>query len=187
VSNSSGYSLGYTQTKSIGHPSQLFFLHPDGTVLRERILPDAATDIVEGHGMWVTGCRNDWVYGYSVDGERVWQWRMTPNRWGDWEGPGWDRLRVAATAGGVGVAYGERVWLLSSEGNTIWEYSLPKPDSGPPVTREMATRAQAQNRLVSVFGGAVLLARTAQLRFSLTAAVTSRYFAADLPAARGGA
>jgi hypothetical protein len=82
----SGYSVGYTQTKSIGNPSQLVFLHADGTVLRERVLPDAATDIVETHGMWVTGCRNDWVYGYSVDGERVWQWRMPPDQSGYWDG-----------------------------------------------------------------------------------------------------
>jgi hypothetical protein len=48
---------GYTQTKSMRHPSQLYFLHSDGTVLRERILPDAVTDMVEGTGMWVAGCR----------------------------------------------------------------------------------------------------------------------------------
>jgi len=36
-SNSSGYSLGYTQTKSMGNPAQLYFLRPDGTVLRARI------------------------------------------------------------------------------------------------------------------------------------------------------
>ena len=53
MSNSSGYSLGYTQTKSIGNPSQLYFLHHDGTVLRERVLPDAASDIVEGNSLWV--------------------------------------------------------------------------------------------------------------------------------------
>jgi outer membrane protein assembly factor BamB len=48
-------------------------LNPDGTVLRERVLPDAASDIVEGNGLWVAGCRNNWVYAYSVDGEQVWR------------------------------------------------------------------------------------------------------------------
>src|SRR5512132_2558371 len=171
-SNSSGYSLGYTQTKSIGNPSQLNFLHPDGTVLRERVLPDAASDIVEGNGLWVAGCRNGWVYAYSVDGEQVWHWRMPPDESGDyWDGPGPDRLKVAATVGRVAVAYGERLWLLTSEGQTMWEYSLPKPDpDSDPATGERATRSQAYARLVSVFGGEVLWARTAQLRFSLAAA-----------------
>jgi hypothetical protein len=54
-------------------------LNPDGTVLRERVLPDAASDIVEGNGLWVAGCRNNWVYAYSVDGEQVWHWRMPPD------------------------------------------------------------------------------------------------------------
>src|SRR4029078_11407138 len=87
-SNSSGYSLGYTQTKSMGNPAQLHFLHPDGTALRERVLPDAASDIVEGNKQWVAGCRNGWVYAYSVDGDQVWKRRMPPDGWGDWEGPG---------------------------------------------------------------------------------------------------
>jgi hypothetical protein len=51
----------------------------------------------------------------------------------------------------------------------LWEYSLPKPDSDP-ATGERATRSQAYARLVSVFGGEVLWARTAQLRFSLASA-----------------
>ena len=131
-SNSSGYSLGYTQTRSMRHPSQLYFLHPDGTLLRERVLPAAVTDMVEGNGMWVAGCRNDWVYAYSVEGERLWQWRMPPDRWGDWEGPGWDRLRVAATAGNIAVAYAERVWLLTNQGETI---ELTSPPDHPEVFR----------------------------------------------------
>jgi hypothetical protein len=145
-------------------------VHPDGTVLRGRVLPDAASDIVEGNGLWVAGCRNGWVYAYSVVGEQVWNWRMPPDEWGDyWEGAGPDRLRVAATVGRVAVAYGERLWLLTGEGQAMWEYSLPKPDSDP-ATGERATRSQTYARLVSVFGGEVLWARTAQLRFSLAAA-----------------
>src|SRR5215212_2866576 len=106
-SNSAGYSLGYTRTEPIGNPSQLYFLHPGGTVLRERVLPDAASEIVEGTGMWLAACRNNWVYAYSVDGERLWQWRMPPDQFGDYgDGPGPDRLRVAATGVSTAVAYG---------------------------------------------------------------------------------
>lgn len=87
------------------HPSQLYSCTLTGRCCGSESCQMPSPTLVEGNGMWVAGCRNDWVYAYSVEDERLWQWRKPPDRWGDRAGPGWDRLRVAATAANITVAY----------------------------------------------------------------------------------
>ena len=72
------------------HPSQLYSCTLTGRCWGSESCRMPSPTLVEGNGMWVAGCRNDWVYAYSV-GDRV--------------GPGWDRLRVAATVANITVAY----------------------------------------------------------------------------------
>ena len=170
-SNSAGYSVGYTQRHEMGNPSELLFLHPERRVLRRRDLPDAATEILDAGAMWVVGCRNRCVYGFSEEGEKLWKWRMPPNRWGeDWvlhqtRGP--DRLSVAVGAGHIAAAYGEQLWLLSRAGDTIWEYSLPQPPNTHVSTGEIVTLAESRARLIEAFGPKARFSRIARLRSSL--------------------
>ena len=122
-----GWGIATKRTARLGEgPTHLWFLDPDGRVVGEESIPDAASQIAPGGDRWFVGCRDGRLYGYTPSGERLWTW-VTPGA-DKHEGDAYSRpcpYYVASSRRFSVVASMENLYAVDPGGKSLWHARLP--------------------------------------------------------------
>ena len=128
----SGAVIGATQSGPVDEcVTELAFLSPQGTLLGQAQLPNAASEIAEVSGAgWFVGCRDGGLYAFTSAGERLWTW-WTPGARG-FIGDRYLRpcpYYVSGDRDHALVSSFGTIYCISSDGEARWSFDLPDSES----------------------------------------------------------
>lgn len=122
-----GEIVGICRTAPIGQgPTLLKFLDPEGRVTAESSVPDATSEIAIGPNVWYVGCRDGFLYGFGLDGKRLWAWE-TPGTRGYNENAYFRPCPYYVSANGslAAVSSMGNLYAVAPDGTTLWDAVLP--------------------------------------------------------------
>ena len=153
----SGAAIGATQTGPVDEcVTELAFLSPQGTLLGQAQLPNAASEIAEVPGAgWFVGCRDGGLYAFTSAGDHLWTW-WTPGARG-FSGDRYLRpcpYYVAGDRDHALVSSFGTIYCISPDGEARWSFDLP--DSGSHGADERSFTVGVPSAVAGAYGALTL-------------------------------